>query len=102
MGKVVNEARGDIAMAIKALQYYAGWADKIHGKTIPSDGPFFVYTRREPVGIVGAITPWNFPVMLACCKVAPALACGCVVVLKPAEQSPLTTLYFASLVKEVI
>ena len=67
-----------------------------------SDGPLFVYTRHEPVGVVGAIVPWNYPLMMATMKVAPALACGCVMILKPAEQSPLTALHLASLVKEVL
>lgn len=67
-----------------------------------SDGPFFVYTRHEPVGIVGAIIPWNFPLVMCSLKLAPALACGNVVVLKPAEQTPLTALYLGSLLKEVI
>ena len=66
-----------------------------------ADGPFFVYTRREPVGIVGAITPWNFPLLMVSLKLGPALACGNVVVLKPAEQTPLTALYLGSLLKEV-
>ena len=66
-----------------------------------ADGPFFVYTRREPVGIVGAITPWNFPLPLCSLKLGPALACGNVVVLKPPEQTPLTALYLGSLVNEV-
>ena len=100
-GKVLREARGDIENAIKCLRYYAGWADKVTGQTIPSDGPFFVYTRHEPVGVVGGIIPWNFPLMLTTLKLAPALACGCVIILKPAEQTPLTALYLASLVKEV-
>ena len=67
-----------------------------------ADGPYFVYTRHEPVGIVGAITAWNFPLNIACVKLAPALACGNVVILKPAEQTPLTALYIGSLFKEVI
>ena len=66
-----------------------------------ADGPFFVYTRREPVGLVGAITPWNLPLALCSLKLGPALACGNVVVLKPAEQTPLTALYLGSLLKEV-
>lgn len=66
-----------------------------------SDGPYFVYTRHEPVGVVGAITPWNFPLNMAGLKLAPALACGNVVILKPAEQTPLTALYIGSLFKEV-
>jgi len=66
-----------------------------------ADGPFFVYTRHEPVGVVGAITPWNFPLFMSSVKLAPALACGNVVILKPAEQTPLTSLYLGSLFKEV-
>ena len=68
---------------------------------LSSDGPYFVYTRHEPVGVVGAITPWNFPLNMAGLKLAPALACGNVVILKPAEQTPLTALYLGSLIKEV-
>ena len=68
---------------------------------LSTDGPFFVYTRHEPVGVVGAIVPWNFPLNMAGLKLAPALACGNVVILKPAEQTPLTALYIGSLFKEV-
>ncbi|KXJ06283.1 Aldehyde dehydrogenase, mitochondrial, partial [Exaiptasia diaphana] len=99
-GKLFDDSVGDMQECISCLRYYAGWADKVHGKTIPADGPYFVYTRHEPVGVVGAITPWNFPLAMACCKLAPALACGNVVILKPAEQTPLTALYAASLFKE--
>ncbi|KAK3735845.1 hypothetical protein QZH41_020004, partial [Actinostola sp. cb2023] len=99
-GKILFESKMDMGASVKCFQYYAGWADKMGGKTIPADGPYFVYTRHEPVGVVGAITPWNFPLMLASVKVAPALACGCVIILKPAEQTPLTALYLASLAKE--
>lgn len=99
-GKVLREAQMDITGTIKAIRYFAGWADKIHGKTIPADGPLFVYTRHEPIGVVGCIIPWNFPMLMAALKLAPALACGNVVVLKPAEQTPLTALYTASLFKE--
>ncbi|EDO36183.1 predicted protein [Nematostella vectensis] len=99
-GKVINEAKIDVQGMISCFRYYAGWADKVTGKTIPADGPFFTYTRHEPVGVVGAITPWNFPLLMEGLKLAPALACGCVVILKPAEQTPLTALYLASLVKE--
>lgn len=91
---------GDTTMATKILRYFAGQADKIVGQTIPADGNVFCYTRHEPVGIVGAITPWNFPHFLACCKIGPAIAAGCTLVLKPAEQTPLTTIYIASLIKE--
>ena len=68
---------------------------------IYADGPYFVYTRHEPVGVVGAIVPWNFPLNIACLKLSAALACGNVVVVKPAEQTPLTALYVGSLFKEV-
>lgn len=78
----------------------AGWADKNHGKTIPLDGPYFCYTRHEPVGVCGQIIPWNFPLLMMAWKIAPALALGNTVVLKPAEQTPLTALYVAQLVKE--
>ncbi|KAL9987674.1 hypothetical protein ACROYT_G002020 [Oculina patagonica] len=99
-GKIFKESVGNILASAKCFRYYAGWADKITGKTISSDGPLFVYTRHEPVGIVGAITPWNFPLVMCSLKLAPALACGNVVVLKPAEQTPLTALYLGSLLKE--
>ncbi len=81
--------------------YFAGAADKIQGDTIPSHNPnFFVYTRREPVGVVGAIVPWNSPLLLLTWKLAPALAAGCTVVVKPAEQTPASTLEFAGLFEE--
>lgn len=99
-GKPFTSAVGDIRSAISCLRYFAGWADKIHGKTIPTDGPYFTYTRIEPVGVVGAILPWNFPVMLMANKVGPALAAGCTLIVKPAEQTPLTALHFAALAKE--
>lgn len=78
----------------------AGWADKNHGKTIPMDGPFMCYTRHEPVGVCGQIIPWNFPLLMLAWKIAPALSMGNTVVLKPAEQTPLTALYVAQLIKE--
>mgnify|MGYP001299615678 FL=1 len=90
----------DLALVIKCFRYYAGWCDKIQGKTIPVDGPYFAYTRHEPIGIVGQIIPWNFPALMCAWKLAPALACGCCVVLKPAEQTPLTALHIAALVAE--
>jgi aldehyde dehydrogenase (NAD+) len=100
-GKTVREAlRADVAPAIDALRYYAGWVRKIHGDTIPVDGPFLNYTLREPVGVAGAIVPWNYPLLLAVWKVAPALACGCSVVVKPSELTPLTALRFAELAIE--
>jgi acyl-CoA reductase-like NAD-dependent aldehyde dehydrogenase len=100
-GKTVREAlRADVAPAIDALRYYAGWVRKIHGDTIPVDGPFLNYTLREPVGVAGAIVPWNYPLLLAVWKIAPALACGCSVVVKPSELTPLTALRFAELAIE--
>jgi acyl-CoA reductase-like NAD-dependent aldehyde dehydrogenase len=87
-------------MAAEVFRYYAGWATKIHGETIPVNGPFFNYTLREPLGVVGQIIPWNFPLLMASWKVAPALACGNTSVLKPAEQTPLTALRLGELVLE--
>ncbi|TRY67693.1 hypothetical protein TCAL_02765 [Tigriopus californicus] len=90
----------DLALAIKCYRYYAGWADKHYGQTIPIDGPFFSQTRHEPVGVCGQIIPWNFPVLMQAWKLGPALATGNVVVMKLAEQTPLTGLYIAELTKE--
>ncbi|MDQ2899210.1 MAG: aldehyde dehydrogenase family protein [Acidobacteriota bacterium] len=95
-GKTLREAAGaDVAPAIDAFRYYAGWVRKIYGETIPVDGPYLNYTLREPVGVVGAIVPWNFPLQIAVWKVAPALAAGCSLVLKPSEMTPLTALKLA-------
>ncbi|XP_069332498.1 aldehyde dehydrogenase 1A1-like isoform X2 [Eulemur rufifrons] len=91
----------DIALCIKGLRYCAGWADKIQGRTIPADGNVFTYTRHEPIGVCGQIIPWNFPLVTLIWKIAPALSCGNTVVVKPAEQTPLTALHVASLIKEV-
>ncbi len=93
--------RVDVPSTVECFEYYAGWADKIEGETVPVDGPYFNYTLREPVGVVGAIVPWNFPLLLAAYKVAPALACGNTVVLKPAEQTPLTALMLGQIAQEV-
>jgi aldehyde dehydrogenase (NAD+) len=90
----------DLPLSIKCYRYYAGWADKIHGKTIPVDGNFFCYTRHEPIGVVGQIIPWNFPLLMQAWKWGPALATGCTIVLKPAEQTPLTALRVAALAQE--
>jgi len=87
------------AMSIKAYRYYAGWADKNHGKTIPVDGDFMSMTIHEPIGVCGQITPWNFPLAMQALKIGPALALGNTVVLKPAEQTPLSALFVAELVK---
>jgi acyl-CoA reductase-like NAD-dependent aldehyde dehydrogenase len=101
-GKPIREAlHVEIPLAAEVLHYYAGWADKIHGETVPVQSNGFVYTRREPLGVVAAIVPWNFPLLLAMWKVAPALATGNVVILKPASQTPLTALALAEIVAEV-
>uniref|UniRef100_A0A6Q2XK20 Aldehyde dehydrogenase 1 family member A1 n=1 Tax=Esox lucius TaxID=8010 RepID=A0A6Q2XK20_ESOLU len=91
----------DLLATIKTLRYYGGWADKIQGKTIPVDGEYFTYTRHEPIGVCGQIIPWNFPVMMFAWKIAPALCCGNTIIIKPAEQTPLTALHMAHLIKEV-
>src|SRR2546427_1571316 len=97
-GKPIFESRYvDMPMVIDVLRYYAGWATKIHGETVNTLETAFTYTLREPVGVVGMIVPWNFPLLLASWKLGPALACGCTIVLKPAEQTPLTTLRFGEL-----
>jgi aldehyde dehydrogenase (NAD+) len=99
-GKPIKDARGDIGMVVDCLRYYAGWADKIHGKTIPVRGSYFTYTRREPVGVVGQIIPWNFPALMVAWKWGPALAAGCTIVMKPAEQTPLSCLRMARLAQK--
>jgi acyl-CoA reductase-like NAD-dependent aldehyde dehydrogenase len=101
-GKPITESRHiEIPAAAECFQYYAGWADKIEGATIPVKGNALAYTLREPVGVVAAIVPWNFPLLLASWKVAPALACGNTVVLKPASQTPLTALALGEIALEV-
>ncbi|KAM3625133.1 uncharacterized protein V6R79_007334 [Siganus canaliculatus] len=90
----------DLDGSIKTLRYFAGWTDKIHGKSLDVDDSFMCVTRREPVGVCGAIIPWNFPLLMFMWKVAPALSCGNTVVIKPAEQTPLTALHVGSLIKE--
>lgn len=87
-GKPLAEADFDIDCTIATFRYYAGWADKIHGKTIPADGGVYSFTKIEPVGICGQIIPWNYPALMLSWKWAPALAAGNTVVLKPAEQTP--------------
>lgn len=100
-GKPIAETLNvDIPQAAEVFAYYAGWADKIHGETIPATNDHFTYTLREPHGVCGQIIPWNFPLLMAAWKLAPALACGNTVVLKPAEQTPLTALRLAELVAE--
>ena len=100
-GKPLSASEGDLDHALTIWRYFAGWADKIHGNTLPIDGQFMSLTRKEPVGVCGQITPWNYPVPMASWKMATALAAGCTLVLKPAEQTPLTALYLASLSLEV-
>ena len=100
-GKPYHIARGaDLPLTIACYRYYAGWADKIQGKTIPVNGNYFCYTKHEPVGVVGQIIPWNFPLLMQAWKLGPALATGCTVVLKPAEQTPLTALRVGELIQE--
>lgn len=105
-GKPFSEAfHVDLPLMVQCLRYYAGCADKLHGKTLEVGGPmtdksFTAYTIHEPVGVVGQIIPWNFPLLMAAWKLGPALAVGCTVVLKLAEQTPLTGLYLAGLIKE--
>ena len=100
-GKPIRESRhADLPLVVDCFRYYAGWADKIHGQTIPIRGNYFCYTRREPVGVAGQIIPWNFPMLMVAWKWGPALAAGCTVVLKPAEQTPLTALRMGELALE--
>jgi aldehyde dehydrogenase (NAD+) len=99
-GKPISDAVGDVGFAAETIRYFAGWTDKIEGKTIPTSGPFFTHTRREPVGVCGLIIPWNYPLAMAAWKVGPALAAGCTAILKPAEQTPLTALYLGQLALE--
>jgi aldehyde dehydrogenase (NAD+) len=100
-GKPYSMAKAaDLPLSIACYRYYAGWADKVQGKTIPVAGDYFCYTRLEPVGVVGQIIPWNFPLLMQAWKLAPALATGNTVVMKPAEQTPLTALRVAELITE--
>ena len=100
-GKPVSGIRRqDLPAVLDTLTYYAGWADKINGQVIPARLDALTYTVREPLGVVGAIVPWNFPLMIGMWKIAPALACGCTVVLKPAEVTPLTALRLGELALE--
>jgi len=100
-GKPLSESRhADLPLVVDCLRYYAGWADKIHGQTIPVRGKHFCFTKREPVGVAGQIIPWNFPLLMLAWKWGPALAAGCTVVLKPAEQTPLSALRVGELALE--
>jgi len=99
-GKPTNHSKIDLHLVIECIRYYAGWADKIQGHTIPVDGDYFVYTLHEPIGVVGQIIPWNFPLLMMAWKIGPALACGNCIVLKPAEQTPLSALRLGQLCVE--
>ncbi len=100
-GKPYQVAKAaDLPLTIACYRYYAGWADKVQGKTIPIAGDYFCYTRHEPVGVVGQIIPWNFPLLMQAWKLGPALATGNTVVMKPAEQTPLTALRVGELILE--
>jgi len=100
-GKPISISRvADVPLAADLFRYMAGWATKIEGSTIPIAGPYHAYTRREPVGVVGQIIPWNFPLLMAAWKLGPALATGCTVILKPAEQTPLSAIRLAELALE--
>ncbi len=92
--------RQDMASVIDTVRYYAGWCDKITGQVIPTRPNALTYTVREPVGVVAAIVPWNFPLMIGMWKIAPALACGCTLVVKPADLTPLSMLRVAELFLE--
>ena len=101
-GKLFHDGKNiDIPSAAETFRYYAGAADKIHGDTLKMSREFQAYTLREPIGVVGHITPWNFPSMMFAMKVGPALAAGCTMIVKPAEQTPLSALYYAHLTKLV-
>eukprot|EP01060_Flectonema_neradi_P004067 TRINITY_DN1268_c15_g1_i1.p1 TRINITY_DN1268_c15_g1~~TRINITY_DN1268_c15_g1_i1.p1 ORF type:complete len:515 (+),score=146.39 TRINITY_DN1268_c15_g1_i1:52-1596(+) len=98
-GKPLNDSKNvDVALVIKCFRYYAGFADKIYGKTCPVDGQFMSFTKHEPKGVCAAVIPWNFPLLMAAWKLAPALAAGCTMILKPAEQTPLTALRLGELI----
>jgi aldehyde dehydrogenase (NAD+) len=100
-GKPFSVAKAaDLSLTVACYRYYAGWADKLQGKTIPVNGDYFCYTRHEPIGVVGQIIPWNFPLLMQAWKLGPALATGNTVVMKPAEQTPLTALRVGELIME--
>jgi aldehyde dehydrogenase (NAD+) len=100
-GKTIRDSRGDMQGVVNTLRYYAGWADKIEGRTVPVRGSFLSYTLRQPVGVVGQIIPWNFPVLMLAWKWGPALACGNTVIMKAAEQTPLSAIRVGELAVEV-
>jgi len=96
-GKTITDAKGDMQGVVNTFRYYAGWADKIEGRTVPVRGNFLSYTLRQPVGVIGQIIPWNFPLLMLAWKWGPALACGNTVVMKLAEQTPITGMRVAEL-----
>lgn len=99
-GKPLKKAHFEVFFSTSTIRYYAGKADKILGNTIPTDGEVLTFTMKEPVGVCAQILPWNYPIPMLTWKIAPALAAGCTVVVKPAEQTPLTALAIAALIKE--
>src|SRR5712692_5978985 len=100
-GKTFRDAvRGDVGPGSSTLSYYADWANKLTGEVLPVGGPFLTYVLREPIGVVGAIVPWNYPTSLACWKLGPALAVGCAIILKPSELTPLTALKLGELAQQ--
>ncbi len=100
-GKPVREVRAELASIVRYFEYFAGVCQNVLGETMPETGPFFTYTRREPVGVVGSIIPWNSPLLMLSWKICPAIAGGNTIVLKPAEDTPVSALMFAQLVAEL-
>src|SRR5262249_44793696 len=100
-GKAIRETRAELAGVIRCFEFFAGVCQGMRGVTLPDVGPVFVFTRKEPVGVVGAITPWNSPLVMLAWKLCPALAAGNTVVFKPAEQTPVTALVFCALLEEL-
>ncbi|MBA2260101.1 MAG: betaine-aldehyde dehydrogenase [Acidobacteria bacterium] len=101
-GKPISESRHiEIPAAAECFEYYGGWSDKVMGETIPVKGNYLTYTLREPLGVCAAIVPWNFPLLIAVWKIAPALACGNTIIVKPASQTPLTALALGEIAVEV-
>lgn len=100
-GKLYNFCKKEVASVANILRYYAGAADKIHGEVLKMSSEFHAYTLLEPIGVVGHIIPWNFPSTMFFSKVSPSLAAGCTMVVKPAEQTPLSALFYAHLAKLV-
>lgn len=99
-GKPLNNSRTeDVPLTAKYFIYYSGWCDKIKGSTLETNGPYYAMTKKVPVGVVAQIIPWNYPLMMLSWKMAPALAAGCTVVLKPAEQTPLSALKLGKLIQ---